>query len=338
MIKTKSAVLFGKKKIKLIDINLNLPVDKEILVKNLYSSICYTQVGEWLGLRGKDKYLPHCFGHEGTGIVTKIGKKVKKIKIGDYVCLSWVGKKKKKNKNFTFYSKKYGNINSGPVNTFSKFSLVDENKVYKIKKKNLKTTCLMGCAAYTAFRSIDENKIPNKNHKIVILGMGGIGLSLLIILNYLKIKNIFCIDINKKKKKLSLDLGAKNFFLYNEALKKNLVGNSDYIFDSTGKIDVIKNFFKYSKPYGGKYIFLGNPKFNQNLKVNSWDLMLGRSISGCWKIQSDMSKAFTKYYRHFVKIRKFNKIFSNQKYNLQSINKAFNDFAFKKTLKPLIKI
>ena len=61
-----------------------------------YSGICGSQIAEYLGLRGKDKYLPHLLGHEGTGIVHSIGKNVKKLKKGDRVFLTWIKPRSKK--------------------------------------------------------------------------------------------------------------------------------------------------------------------------------------------------------------------------------------------------
>ena len=60
---------------------LSLPKLKygQSLIKILYTSICHTQLQEINGLRGKDNYLPHCLGHEATGIVIDKHSSVKKI-------------------------------------------------------------------------------------------------------------------------------------------------------------------------------------------------------------------------------------------------------------------
>ncbi len=42
------------------------------------------------GKQGKDPYLPHLLGHEGTGVVIDIGKSVRKVKLGDHVVLHWI--------------------------------------------------------------------------------------------------------------------------------------------------------------------------------------------------------------------------------------------------------
>ena len=52
----------------------------QVLVKLKYSGICGKQIDEIKGIGGKDIYLPHLLGHEGSGIVQDIGPKVSKVK------------------------------------------------------------------------------------------------------------------------------------------------------------------------------------------------------------------------------------------------------------------
>ena len=60
--RSKAAVLIKNKKIKLL--NLNLPTLKkgQVLVKISYASICYTQIQEIDGERGKGSLYPTLFG------------------------------------------------------------------------------------------------------------------------------------------------------------------------------------------------------------------------------------------------------------------------------------
>ena len=61
----------------------------QVLVKINYSGICGSQIGEIKGVKGKDNYLPHLLGHEGSGTVIKKHSSVKKVKLGDFVILHW---------------------------------------------------------------------------------------------------------------------------------------------------------------------------------------------------------------------------------------------------------
>ena len=78
-----AAVLVRKKSpLHLKKINFFGPVKKgQVLVKILYSGICGKQIDEIDGISEVDRYLPHCLGHEGSGLVLDVGAGVKKIKL-----------------------------------------------------------------------------------------------------------------------------------------------------------------------------------------------------------------------------------------------------------------
>ena len=96
---------------------------------------------------------------------------------------------------------KFGLINAGPINTFSEYSLVSENRVYKIKNKWFKKTYLDGCAIPTAFNAIFNSLKVNESSTFMIAGMGGLGIACLHACLLTKPKKIVCIDVNKKNYK-----------------------------------------------------------------------------------------------------------------------------------------
>ena len=60
----------------------------QVLVRVVASGFCHKQLEEMSGKRGKDPYLPHMLGHEGSGIVEEIGPEVSRVSIGDHVVLA----------------------------------------------------------------------------------------------------------------------------------------------------------------------------------------------------------------------------------------------------------
>ena len=98
MIKKNLSAVLVKQNTKLSVLDLNIPKlnNGYVLVKMKFSGMCHTQLNEIKGILGKDKFIPHCIGHEGVGEIVKIGKGVSKIKIGDMVVVSWIKKKNKK--------------------------------------------------------------------------------------------------------------------------------------------------------------------------------------------------------------------------------------------------
>lgn len=339
--KTKAAILFSKEKIKIIEVEIPMPEDHQVLIKNIYSSVCHTQLGEYLMSRGKDNYLPHCMGHEGVARVVSVGSKVKKLKKNDFVVMSWIKGNGGEFIGTKYISKKYGNINAGPVNTFSNFSLVSENRLYKIDQiKNIKKLTLMGCAIPTAFNSVYNALKVKKNSKVLIAGMGGLGISCLQALINVGCKKIVCVDINKKKllkiKKLkNVEIICNKNKELKTLLFKN-VNKFDYSIDCTGNLKIIKDLMDLTKYFGGKCLIIGNPNPKEKIILDPWQFILGKTMLGAWNEKTSFEKKFYKFLKIFLRSN-IDKYLIGKIYNLKEINKAFKDLKSGKVLRPVIK-
>ncbi len=67
-------------------LELDEPRDDEILVRIVATGICHTDLSirdQYLPLR-----LPIVLGHEGAGIVERVGARVKGLEVGDHVVLA----------------------------------------------------------------------------------------------------------------------------------------------------------------------------------------------------------------------------------------------------------
>ena len=64
--------------------------DDEVLVKQLTCNICTTDYQQWMGLREHQGY-PMAGGHEGAGVVEKVGANVHTVKPGDLVAVAHGG-------------------------------------------------------------------------------------------------------------------------------------------------------------------------------------------------------------------------------------------------------
>ena len=341
--KFKAAVLFGKKNIKVENLSLEKLKKGQVLVKIVYTSICNTQIQEFDGSRGKDKFLPHCMGHEATGVVYKIGPKVKKVKQNDKVCLSWLSSNGLNGGPSNYFSRKKKIVNAGPINTFSEFAVVSENKIIKLKKNDdLKTHVLMGCAIPTAVNSVLSNLKNFKNNNHLILGAGGIGLLIIFVLKQLKCKNIFALDKNSKNLKVAKKLGASKVILIKrdntaEKILKNYQGFFHSIFECTGVSGVFHNSLSLCKAFGGKIILIGNYKHGTQFNIDPWFFLYGRKILGSWSAKFNYDIYYKKYLFIFKKFN-YNLLFGKKIYNLKSIHKAINDFKSGKVIRPLIRL
>lgn len=341
---TDAAVLVKTKEKLSIYKNIEIPKLKrgQVLVKLSYSGVCHSQLMEIEGLRGKDKYLPHLLGHEGSGKVLEIGKGVKKIKKNDFVVLGWI-KGTGLNVSGAKYYYKGKTINSGPVTTFSSLTVVSENRLVKMPKNySLKEAVLFGCAIPTGAGMIFKDTKDSNKKTISITGLGGVGVMTLLAAKVMKFKKIIVIDTNEKKLKIAKKLGA-NFIVNpdkSDVVKKiNYISNNkgvDYGIDCAGKTRTIELTFSIINKSTGSCIFCSHPTFGKKIKIDPFELISGKKIQGSWggSIKPDIdikviAKKFQKFKKYFQKI-------TAKEYSLNNINKAINDLKQGNVMRPII--
>jgi len=315
----------------------------QVLVRILHSAICRSQIMEIEGKRGKDKYLPHLLGHEGAGIVHRVGAGVKKVAKDDKIFLSWI-KGKGLDSGGTKIKNQKKTVNAGPITTFSNFSVISENRCFKIPKGfPLKKSVIFGCAVPTGAGIILNEIKPKKKDRICIVGLGGVGLSALIACKMLKLKNIIVVDIDNKKIKIAKKVGFKKTILLKKdknAITKILNFNKgryfDYTIESSGKSKSIEFAFSLTKKFGGKCFFASHPNEKSKISIKPFDLISGKKIFGSWGGGSDPQKIAKIMSKFFLKNKKILNLYFTKEYSLKNINKAIRDFKKKSVLKPLI--
>tara|TARA_B100001175_G_C19471286_1_gene621898 strand:- start:67 stop:1119 length:1053 start_codon:yes stop_codon:yes gene_type:complete len=316
----------------------------QVLVKIMYSGVCQSQLMEKKGLRGRDKWLPHLLGHEGSGIVSGLGKGVKKIKVGDKVILTWIKSKGINAKNAEYFTLKNTKINSGKVTTFSNYAVVSENRIVKKPKQmSLKHSPLFGCAIPTGAGIIFNQIKPSKKKIVIVIGLGGVGLSSILALKALKVEKILAIDKNKFKLKLAKKLGAthsinsadKNF--KNEILNLCNKKGADYCVESAGLSSTIELGFSLIKK-GGRLVFASHPDKSKKIKLIPHELISGKKIEGSWGGATKPDKDIPKFFKLFNKNKiKYNYL-GNKIYNFSNLNKALKDLDNGKVFRPIIKM
>lgn len=305
--KFKAAVLFKQKKpLKIIELNLPKKLQRgQLLIKIYYSGICGSQIGEIDGVKGKDKYLPHLLGHEGTGRIIKVGKGVKRVKVGDEVIFHW---KKNSGINASTPTYKYKDmyINSGNITSFSEYSVISENRVTKVKNlAKKKISALFGCCLLTGFGVIKNDLKIKPNDKVAIFGAGGLGLANIVYLQKIQPKLLVALDINERKLKKAIILGAdKKLNVLNlskekvvDFLKKNKVNK---IIENTGIIKNIESAYE-GVTEKGKVCLVGVPKFNKKVRIHTLPIHFGKTLIGCHGGTKNPEKDINYYIKIFKK-------------------------------------
>ncbi len=338
-----AAVLVSKEKISIRTINSEKLLPGQVLVKILYSGICRSQLMEFMGLRGEDKWLPHLLGHEGSGIVLEVGAGVKKVKAGDEVILTWI-KSDGMDAPGAIYNFNGTKINSGPVTTFSNYSIVSENRlVIKPKNLNFDIAVLYGCALQTGagmvFNELKDRHIDN----IVIMGLGGIGFSALLAAISKNIKNIIAVDISNQKLEMAKQYGA-NYIFHNDIsnLKEKIFQitklGADICIESAGSVLTIEKAFSFINPKKGELIFASHPPKNEKIKIDPHELISGKKIRGSWgggsRPDVDIPLIFSNFTQSNINLEPLQGHF----YDLSEIKNAFKDLNEGKIIRPIIKM
>jgi len=317
----------------------------QVLVKILYSGVCRSQLMEARGLRGVDSWLPHLLGHEGSGIVVDIGPGVTKVKSGDEVILGWIKAEGLDSEGAKYEASDGQIINSGRVTTFSNYAVVSESRVV-IKPKELPfdAAVLFGCALPTGAGMVLNELKPSNDQIVIVLGLGGIGLSALIALKAIGVRAIIAIDTSNKKINFAKSLGVIDVINPNiqDVVKtvKELTNSegADLCIESCGQISTIELGFSLIKRGGGRLLFASHPPEGSLIKINPFELINGKNIAGSWGGASRPDSDIPIMYSIFSKNNNLLNKLITKRYSLENINQALHDLEMEKVFRPIIKM
>lgn len=283
--KTMKAAVLTKidSKLELLDLDYKEPEYGQVLVKILYSGICGKQLEEIDGKR-PDKYIPHLLGHEGSGIVIKVGPGVTKVYPGDHVVLSWI-KGYGINSDTPTYRDKSKSYNAGCITTFNEYALISENRLTSIRKDfPMDVAALLGCCVPTGFGAIAYESKIRRGQSVAIFGMGGVGLSAVIAARVKGCKPIIAVDLSRDRLELASQFGATHLVdasknIVARVIREFLSSGVDYSFETSGSLKAMEDAWKSTR-YNGTVCILGVPPSNGKMCIDPHELHSGKKLIG----------------------------------------------------------
>lgn len=258
----------------------------QVFVRVLKSGACASQVHEIDGRKGPDPYLPHMLGHEGIAEVVRIGSGVSRVANGDHVVLHWreaSGIKAQPAK----YESSLGAVNAGLVTTFGEYAIVSENRMTRLPTGlPIEFAPLFGCALTTGFGSVVHEAKVAPAESAVILGFGGVGISILKALKLVSAYPIAVVDVDQRKADLALAMGADFVEVVDPVetdIKKRIEARfgelPDVVFEVTGHRHLIEQSYQMTNS-SGRTLLVGVPQASNPAQFSTLPLHLGKQLLG----------------------------------------------------------
>lgn len=336
---------------------------QDIQVHMVASGICHSDEA----IRKGDAVItyPVILGHEGSGIVEKVGSEVRNFKPGDHVVMSFASCGGCTNclKGLPTKCLNYAAINLSGVaasgkpqfhenghsvgdmfnqSSFTTTTVVRERNCVKVPKDlDLRKLGPLGCGYVTGSGTVFNTLKPEPGSTIAVFGTGAVGMAAMMAGVICGCTKVIAIDIVDDRLKLAKELGAtdtinsKNVDDVVKAVQDLTDGHGvDYAVDTTGVTSVMENSIA-ALAQGGVDATIAVTA--QHIDVNTWDdlcpadksivgVNMGDSIP-----QVDVPRLI-KYYQlgkfDFDKTEKF--------YDFKDINQANADSVSGKTIKPVL--
>ncbi|MGI6578993.1 MAG: alcohol dehydrogenase catalytic domain-containing protein [Saccharofermentanales bacterium] len=245
-----------------------------VLAKTMLTGICGSDVKSYYGETIFGNKFPFHIGHEVCAIVTEVDSNNLRLRIGDAIVIDPIFSCGYCN---SCFSNKNNNCEYGTTigirgfGGFSEYVYIPESSAFKINNNDLKKMVFAEPLSTVVY---GYNKLKmNPTQKILIQGMGSIGLLFLNLAIYDKIAEIVVTDINNGKLRIASELGAKNVLNPLNKTDKAKLDNKqfDIIIDCTGSIDAIQSSIE-KVAFGGQILIFGISSANQTILLSPFEL------------------------------------------------------------------
>jgi aryl-alcohol dehydrogenase len=345
------------------EVELDDPREDEVLVRIAGAGLCHTD------LAARDQHvpspLPIVLGHEGSGVVEKVGTRVRKVKPGDHVVLSYLScglcvpcRKGAENlclNSFTYNFggmrpdgsrtiRKNGEIINGAFfsqSSFATHALAHERNTVKVRHDvPIEILGPLGCGVQTGAGGVMNSLHPEPGASLAVFGTGGVGMSAILAAAVCGCATIIAVDVKEERLRIARELGATHAINPDredpaETIQRVTGYGVEYALDTTGIPKVIRQAVD-TLAVGGKCGLIGLSSADAEISLSMGTMLLGRRVFGI--IEGDAVSDI--FIPHLIDLYSqgrfpFDKMITF--YNLDQINEAAEDSESGKTLKAVLR-
>ena len=307
----KAAVLheYGKPLV-VEEVDLDEPKAGEVTVRMAASGVCHS---DYVFVAGKPyirRELPLVLGHEGAGVVTKVGAGVSLVAPGDHVVLSWVascgrcrsctvgrpnicevgrgpevmaGNMPDGTRRIRKGSRYYAHM--GALSTMAEYAVVPEVSAIKIDGDiPLDKAALVGCAVMTGVGAVINTARVEMGSAVAVFGLGGVGISAIQGAVLASADPIIAVDVLPDKLEAASRMGATHTVDGRADVAREVRRISpegvDYAFEAIGNVEVMAQAYELVRR-GGTLVIIGAAPAEDELKLPAWTFaLLEKTVRG----------------------------------------------------------
>jgi S-(hydroxymethyl)glutathione dehydrogenase / alcohol dehydrogenase len=306
----RAAVLeeFGKP-LAVQEVDLAEPGTGEALVRLVACGVCHTDLYTASGA-DPSGYAPAVLGHEGAGVVEKIGDGVTSVEPGDHVvtlfspqCRECVHCRSPKTnlclairdqQNQGYLPDGTTRLSRGgePIrhfmgtSTFAEYTVMPEIALARVAKDApLDRACLFACGLSTGLGAALNTAQVEPGATCVVFGAGMVGLGAVAGCRLRGAGRIISVDLSEQRLELARGQGATDLMLGGEGVVERILEETggfgaDYTFEATGNVAVMRQAVESARMGWGLCTVAGVAGRGETLNVIPRYLITGRRIAG----------------------------------------------------------
>ena len=283
----------------------------EVLVEIKATGVCHTDA---YTLSGADPegLFPTILGHEGAGVVVEVGAGVTSLQPGDHViplytpecreceyCLNpktnlcqairatqGQGLMPDGTSRFSLGGKPLHHYMG--CSTFANYTVLPEIALAKIRPDApFDKVCYIGCGVTTGIGAVIFTAKVEPGSKVVVFGLGGIGLNVIQGARLAGAEMIVGVDLNPAREAMARKFGMTHFVNPSE-VREDLVpylvsltrGGADYSFECIGNTKVMRQALECCHKGWGTSVIIGVAEAGAEISTRPFQLVTGRNWRG----------------------------------------------------------
>ncbi len=291
------------------EVDLAEPEAGEVLVRLVACGVCHTDLYTASGA-DPSGYVRAVLGHEGAGVVERVGQGVASVAPGDHVvtlfspqcrecvhCLSdrtnlCLAIREQQNLGFLPDGTTRLSDGDGPLrhfmgtSTFAEYTVMPEIALAKVDREApLDGAALFACGLSTGIGAATNTAKVEPGSTCVVFGAGMVGLGAVIGCRLQGAERIVCVDLSEERLALAVDHGATETMLGGADVVERIVEatggfGADYTFEATGNVQVMRQAVESARMGWGLCTIAGVAGKGETLDVVPRFLITGRRVAG----------------------------------------------------------